>query len=107
MRARVRTDDGEYSEWFDVTEGLRQAFVVASAFQPIFSRRDTRRAILEWGFRHPKGEGGQRYRYRCQRKQEAIGRSCGTNPVQIIGTCALAVQYSKTNCFVLCNKLFF
>ena len=24
MRARVRTDDGEHSEWFDVTQGLRQ-----------------------------------------------------------------------------------
>ena len=24
MGARVRTDDGEHSEWFDVTQGLRQ-----------------------------------------------------------------------------------
>ena len=24
IRARVRTDDGEHSEWFDVTQGLRQ-----------------------------------------------------------------------------------
>ena len=24
MRPRVRTDDGEHSEWFDVTQGLRQ-----------------------------------------------------------------------------------
>ena len=24
MRVRVRTDDGEHSEWFDVTQGLRQ-----------------------------------------------------------------------------------
>ena len=24
MRARVRTDDGEHSDWFDVTQGLRQ-----------------------------------------------------------------------------------
>ncbi|CAB1120250.1 unnamed protein product [Ectocarpus sp. CCAP 1310/34] len=24
MRARVRTDDGQYSEWFDVSQGLRQ-----------------------------------------------------------------------------------
>ena len=29
MRARVRTDDGEYSEWFDVTQGLRQGCVLS------------------------------------------------------------------------------
>ena len=30
MRARVRTDDGEQSEWFDVTQGLRQGCVLSS-----------------------------------------------------------------------------
>ena len=29
MRARVRTDDGEHSEWFDVTRGLRQGCVLS------------------------------------------------------------------------------
>ena len=29
MRARVRTDDGEHSEWFDITEGLRQGCVLS------------------------------------------------------------------------------
>ena len=28
-RARVRTDDGEHSEWFDVTQGLRQGCVLS------------------------------------------------------------------------------
>ena len=28
LRARVRTDDGEHSEWFDVTQGLRQGCVL-------------------------------------------------------------------------------
>ena len=29
VRARVRTDDGEQSEWFDVTQGLRQGCVLS------------------------------------------------------------------------------
>ena len=29
VRARVRTDDGEHSEWFDVTQWLRQGCVVS------------------------------------------------------------------------------
>ena len=29
MRARVRTDDGEYSEWFEVKPGLRQGCVLS------------------------------------------------------------------------------
>ena len=29
MRARVRTDDGEHSEWFDVTQGPRQGCVLS------------------------------------------------------------------------------
>ena len=29
MQARVRTDDGEYSEWFDVTQGLRLGCVLS------------------------------------------------------------------------------
>lgn len=27
MRARMRTDDGEHLEWFDITQGLRQGCV--------------------------------------------------------------------------------
>ena len=30
MRARVRTDDGEHSEWFDVAQWLRQGRVLSS-----------------------------------------------------------------------------
>ena len=29
MRARVRTDDVEHSEWFDATQGLRQGCVLS------------------------------------------------------------------------------
>ena len=29
MRARVRMDDGELSEWFEVTQGLRQGCVLS------------------------------------------------------------------------------
>ena len=29
MRARVRTDEGEHSEWLDVTQGLRQGCVLS------------------------------------------------------------------------------
>ena len=36
MRARVRTDDGEYSEWLDVTQGLRRGCVLSPLLFNIF-----------------------------------------------------------------------
>ena len=36
MRARVRMDDGEHAEWFDVTQGLRQGCVLLPLVFSIF-----------------------------------------------------------------------
>ena len=36
MRARVPTDDGEHSEWFDVTQGLRREHVLSPSLLNVF-----------------------------------------------------------------------
>ena len=40
---RVRTDDGERSEWFDVTQGLRQGCVLSPLLSNFFFAAVTRR----------------------------------------------------------------
>ena len=37
MRARVRRDDGEHSEWFDVTQGMRQGCVLSPLLSNVFT----------------------------------------------------------------------
>ena len=36
MRARVRTDDDEHSEWFDVTQGVQQGCVLSPLLFNVF-----------------------------------------------------------------------
>ena len=46
MRARVRTDDGERSEWFDVTELLRQGCVLSPLIFNIFFAAVTHAVVV-------------------------------------------------------------
>ena len=45
-RARVRTDDGEHSEWFDVTQGLRQGSVMSLLLFNIFFSAVTHTVVV-------------------------------------------------------------
>ena len=46
MRARVRTDDGEHSKWFDVTQGLRHRCVLSPRLINIFFAAVTHAVVV-------------------------------------------------------------
>ena len=47
MHARVRMDDGEHSEWFDVTQGLLQGCVLSPLLSNIFAAVTRRGSTLQ------------------------------------------------------------
>ena len=49
MRARVRTDDDEQSEWFDVTQGLRQGCVLSPLLFKVFFAAAIHAVLVRFG----------------------------------------------------------
>ena len=48
-RARVCTDDGEHSEWFDVTQGLRQECVLSPLLFNVFFAEAIHVVLVRFG----------------------------------------------------------
>ena len=49
MRARVRTDDAEHSEWFGVTQGLRRGCVRSPLLLEAFFAAETHAVVVRFG----------------------------------------------------------
>ena len=71
MRARVRMDDGELSEWFEVTKGLQQGCVLSPSLFNIFFAAVTTPFSRTWYF-STKKVGADRTKHLLDRVRRAV-----------------------------------
>ncbi|CAB1111538.1 unnamed protein product [Ectocarpus sp. CCAP 1310/34] len=104
MRARVRTDDGQYSEWFDVGQGLRQGCNLAPLLFNLFFAAMLMVAVAEFD-KDPKVTAdmvkiGTQVEYTGKK-----GRSAGKKTTVVTDAEALwAMLYADDAAIVSCSQ---